>query len=388
MKKTTKDLSLHQFIYVFFLASMIYNIIFIPSRTVQITGRDLWITMLLFHLLNAVHLVVFYICEKINPDLTLDQIIQKSLGKAATKIVFVFMAAYTYIRLVVMLSDYTLYTTDVIFSPNWTPVVIPVILVSVYCVFKGLRSIARMTELLGTGLVFIMILTMIAIAFTSNLGNIFPVLENGFKPVIKAFSNYQLFAADYLCLFCVIGRVKVEKNFGINISIPLIASAFFTIMFAVAYYGFYEDISVFQKQGHSLIDMSQHLLGSENLARFDFALSIVWMIAILLRIIIYTWIFFQYINVLFGLGKKPVHKYIALSIVSISLYLGFSFFINNLSMVINILFNTVLKNIFVIPLQLVLPISLPFLTYMASKKEKKIQKNNMLFKKPAEDLKE
>ena len=388
MKKTTKDLSLHQFIYVFFLNSMIYNIIFIPSRTIQITGRDLWITMILFHLLNAVHLVVFYICEKINPNLTLDQIIQKSLGKAATKVVFVFMTAYTYIRLVVMLSDYTLYTTDVIFSPIWIPVVIPVILVSVYCVFKGLRSIARMTELLGPGLVFIMILTMFAIAFTSNIGNIFPVLEKGFKPVLKAFSQYQLFAADYLCLFCVIGRVKVEKNFGINISIPLIASAFFTIIFAVAYYGFYEDISVFQKQGHSLLDMSQHLLGSENLARFDFALSIIWMIAILLRIIIYTWIFYQYINVLFGLSKKPVHKYIALSIVSISLYLGFSFFINNLSMVINILFTTILKNIFIIPLQLLLPISLPFLTYMASKKEKKIQKNNMLFKKPAEDLKE
>ena len=388
MKKTTKDLSLHQFIYVFFLNSMIYNIIFIPSRTIQITGRDLWITMILFHLLNAVHLVVFYICEKINPNLTLDQIIQKSLGKAATKVVFVFMTAYTYIRLVVMLSDYTLYTTDVIFSPKWIPVVIPVILVSVYCVFKGLRSIARMTELLGPGLVFIMILTMFAIAFTSNIGNIFPVLEKGFKPVLKAFSQYQLFAADYLCLFCVIGRVKVEKNFGINISIPLIASAFFTIIFAVAYYGFYEDISVFQKQGHSLLDMSQHLLGSENLARFDFALSIIWMIAILLRIIIYTWIFYQYINVLFGLSKKPVHKYIALSIVSISLYLGFSFFINNLSMVINILFTTILKNIFIIPLQLLLPISLPFLTYMASKKEKKIQKNNMLFKKPAEDLKE
>ncbi|HEY8389673.1 MAG TPA: GerAB/ArcD/ProY family transporter [Clostridia bacterium] len=380
MKKTTKDISLHQYIYMLFLASMIYNIVFIPGRIITIVGRDLWLAIVLYNLLDFFHLAVFYICEKINPDLTIDQILEKSLGKIPAKIILIIFAIYVYIRLTVMYHDFTLYACDVVFSPNWRPIITPIILVSLYCVFKGIRSIARMTEILGPGIVFVMVLTMFGIITTSDLSNVLPILEYGFKPIVIAFYNFQFFAADYLCLFCILGRVKVEKNFGLNISLPLIASAVFTILFSISYFGFYENIAVFQKQGHSLIDMSQHLLGNENLARFDFILSVIWMIAILIRKIIYTWILYQCIMVIFELEEKPIIKYIVLGIIGIAVFFGYNYFNLNAAKVLEFI-NSGFKLIFIITMQILLPLSLPFLTYIASKQERKIQKNNMLFKK-------
>lgn len=387
MRKTTKDISIHQLIYILFFASMIYNILFIPGRIIQITGRDSWIVIALFAAVNLFHLTIFYFCEKINPDFTWDEIISKSLGKVATKVLLALMGLYVFIRVVAMMSDFSMYTTTVVFSPNWKPVILPVILVSSFCVYRGIRSIARMAELLGPGIISIMVITMLAVMASSDLTNILPVLERGFKPILNAFSSNLFFAADYLCLICLIGRLKIEKKLGINMMIPFIAASFFTIMFAVAYYSFYQDIAVLQKQGHSLIDITQHLLGNQSLARFDFVLSVLWMAAILIRIFINTWVVYQYIMLLFGLNETPVAKYIVLTALVIALYLGYTYFYEYVNEIIGFL-ETGVKYVFIIPILFALPIALPFLAIIASKKEKKIQKSNMLFKKPAKDSNE
>jgi hypothetical protein len=184
-----------------------------------------------------------------------------------------------------------------------------------------------------------------------------------------------------------LGRIKIEKKLALNIAIPIIASAVFVIMFAISYYGFYQDIAVFQKQGHSLIDMSQHLLGSESLARFDFVISIIWMAAIIIRIFLNMWVLYSSWQYVFGLSQKPVHKYILVVGIIILLNFAYSYYSHNTTAVIKII-ETGWRFVFILPYQFLLYLLLPFLTYIANKKEKQAQEKNMLFKKPAKDANE
>ena len=387
MRKTTKDLSTHQLMYILFLTSMIYSIIFIPNRIITLTGRDMWITIVFFVLLNIFHVVIFYICIKLAPNLTLNEILEKTLGKVISKIILAGFGIYLFIRLAIMLSDFGLYTNDVVFSNNWQPVVLPVIIVGGFCAYSGLRSSSRMIEVLGAGIIIVMIITIFAVIASSDLTNILPILNSGFKPVLNGFSNYLFYAGDYLGVICFLGRIKIEKKLALNIAIPIIASAVFVIMFAISYYGFYQDIAVFQKQGHSLIDMSQHLLGSESLARFDFVISIIWMAAIIIRIFLNMWVLYSSWQYVFGLSQKPVHKYILVVGIIILLNFAYSYYSHNTTAVIKII-ETGWRFVFILPYQFLLYLLLPFLTYIANKKEKQAQENNMLFKKPAKDANE
>jgi spore germination protein KB len=194
MRKTTKDLNTHQLMYILFLTSMIYSIIFIPNRIISLTGRDMWITIVFFVLLNIFHVVIFYICIKLAPNLTLNEILEKTLGKVISKIILAGFGIYLFIRLAIMLSDFGLYTNDVVFSNNWQPVVLPVIIVGGFCAYSGLRSSSRMIEVLGAGIIIVMIITIFAVIASSDLTNILPILNSGFKPVLNGFSNYLFYA--------------------------------------------------------------------------------------------------------------------------------------------------------------------------------------------------
>lgn len=137
MRKITKDVTMHQLVYILFFASLVYKVVFIPSRIVRITCRDLWVAIALFVALDIFHLIMYYIVIKINPELTLYQIIEKSLGKVAAKIILGFLTLYLLIRVSVMLIDYNLYSTDVLYPSSWKPLALPIIIVSVFCAYRG-----------------------------------------------------------------------------------------------------------------------------------------------------------------------------------------------------------------------------------------------------------
>lgn len=386
MKKTTKDVSMHQLIYVLFFSSIVQKVLFIPSRIVKIAFRDVWISVALFVALDIIHILMYYIAIKINPDLTLYEIIEKSLGKVAAKIFSAILAIYLLLRVVTMISNYNLYAADVLYPVSWQPTALPIIVVAAFCVYRGLRSIMRVLELLGTGVGFAIITTMILVAVSSDFTNILPIMESGFSLPFKGFTQHMFLAGDYFCVMCFLGRIKVEKHVGLNIAIPVIVASILSIMFAMAYFSFYEDIAVFQKQGHALSDIALFLLGAESIARFDFVFSAMWMIAILLRILVNIWVYSNYIKNTFGLGESVAHKYIVAITLVITMGLVYNF-INKNTLAFENLITSDFKYFVFIPLHFVLPVAVPILTYIATKKEKKQQKYNDLNKVLAEDNK-
>ncbi|NLC16330.1 MAG: GerAB/ArcD/ProY family transporter [Clostridiales bacterium] len=384
MRKITKDVTMHQLVYILFFASLVYKVVFIPSRIVRITCRDLWVAIALFVALDIFHLIMYYIVIKINPELTLYQIIEKSLGKVAAKIILGFLTLYLLIRVSVMLIDYNLYSTDVLYPSSWKPLALPIIIVSVFCAYRGLRSIARIFELIGTGVAFAIIGTMVVVAISSDFSNILPILESGMKIPLNGFKEYMFFAGDYFCILCILGQVKVEKGIGLVLTIPTVVASVFSIMFAMAYYGFYEDVAVFQKEGHALRDIALFLLGSQSLARFDLIFSVMWMIAILMRIIINTWALYYFLKQTLGLKDTVVQKYILSIIVIIAIWAIYSFIDKN-TLLFQRMITSEYKYFVIIPLLFVLPVSAPIMAYIATKKEKKRQINNQLYTKPAKE---
>lgn len=372
MRKATKDVSMHQLIYIMFFSSIIHKVIFIPSRIVQIAFRDVWISVALFVVLDIFHIVLFYIAIQYNPDMTFTEMLEKTLGKVAAKIITGLLAFYLLIRVANMIDNYNLYAADVLYPVSWRPPALPIIVVSVFCAYRGLRTIARINELLGTGIALIIITTMVLVAVSSDFSNILPIMESGFKPALNGFNDHILLAGDYFCVMCLMGRIKVEKGFGLNIAIPVIVSSVLSIVFAMAYYSFYEDIAVFQKQGHALSDIALFLLGTESLARFDFVFAAMWMIAILLRVLINTWVYYNFVQETLGLSDSVVHKYVLSGIVILTIWLFYRFMTQNTLFFENLITSDFKYFVF-IPIHIVLPIMVPILTILATKKDRKQQ---------------
>src|SRR5690554_3332498 len=170
-------------------------------------------------------------------------------------------------------------------------------------------------------------------------------------------------------------------DIAITMTFPAVVSSLLSIMFAMAYYGFYEDIAVFQKQGHALSDIALFLLGTQSLARFDIIFSVMWMIAILIRILINTWVFYNYFRSVFGFKDTVAQKYIISIIVILALSAVYHF-VNKNTLLFEKMITSDYKYFILVPLHLVLPIMAPILAYIATKKEKKRQKHNQLFTKP------
>ncbi|MDQ6601030.1 GerAB/ArcD/ProY family transporter [Bacillus salipaludis] len=200
--------------------------------------QDAWITILLG---LAGGLIVFFIHYRLflfYPELILTGYIQKIAGKWPGRIIALFYVSYFIYTDSVILRDYgellvtTIYTNTPLFTINTL-----MILTILYGIHKGLEVIARVGQIYF-GIIYLMaILGFLLIIFSGLIHFEFlkPILENGWKPILKeSFPGTLTFPFGEILIFTMIyPLVKERKKIkfvciggmilaGINITITVI----------------------------------------------------------------------------------------------------------------------------------------------------------------------
>ncbi|MGZ4161152.1 MAG: GerAB/ArcD/ProY family transporter [Neobacillus sp.] len=152
--------------------------------------QDAWIAILLGMTAGVCIFLVYYRLFKYYPDIPLTGYLQKITGKWVGSFIGILYIIYFIYCASRVLRDFGELLTTTIYSS--TPIFIIdtlMILTIIYGVHKGFEVIARMGELYFGIVYFMAILGMLLIVFSGliHFENLQPVLENGWKPVMKTF---------------------------------------------------------------------------------------------------------------------------------------------------------------------------------------------------------
>ena len=164
-----------------------------PASVLCIGGeanQDAWIAIIIASIIGIINFSLIYgTIYKYNNELSFVKVLEKYFGVIIGKIISSIYVIYFLLTSVLIIRH--IYEMVTMYLLVGTPIIVIIflnLLMIIYAVNKGIETIARAGEIyffatIGAYISFILFLTLSDVI---DINNLFPVLENGLKPVIKA----------------------------------------------------------------------------------------------------------------------------------------------------------------------------------------------------------
>ena len=178
------------------------GVLSIPSMSGRFARHDMWMTPILGSLIGFLTVYIAWILHQLYPKLTPIQYSEKILGKAAGKIVSLFLVLFYIHNTGLVVREYSDFITGNVMRE--TPVLIfsfTIMFVSALAARGGIEVIAR-SAVICTTLFMVTSVSLLLLLKDIDVTYMLPILENGFLPVIKgSFVQHGWFSEFFMLSF-------------------------------------------------------------------------------------------------------------------------------------------------------------------------------------------
>lgn len=203
-------------------------ILLIPSKSVK---QNAWLPILLASIGGIIIICMYVYISKLNPQMTLVDILCSSFGKFIGKIIAFFYLLYFLSLTAIILrtvGDYMV-TVNYIQTPLFFILSI-ITIVMIYDSKSGIEVMGRLAEITIPIMLFLILLTIILIAPRFQFKNILPFIEDGFKPILKTSFTMFTFPFGEVVVFLMIFPYLNNTKKLLKISILSVSLAGLTLL--------------------------------------------------------------------------------------------------------------------------------------------------------------
>ena len=198
-------ISIRQFTVLVILVTIGDSILILPNISSSFAKQDTWISGIIGLLIGLFAVYIFSKFGNLYPQLTLIQAIQKILGKWLGTFVAALFLIYPLITVVAFIRELgDFITTEMMPETPTLAVQILFICIIIFAVRLGLEVIARTGEIFLPCIILLFLLLVIFLIPQVEFNNLFPILENGIKPVIHGSFSFIAFPFLELVVFLMI----------------------------------------------------------------------------------------------------------------------------------------------------------------------------------------
>ncbi len=192
------------------------SILYVPFLMATAAKQDAWIATLIGICFGLLLTCIYGSLAKRYPDLTLMQMNEKILGKWAGKglslLFFIYFLTLTS-GLIRMIGDFI--TTHIMPETPIQAIEIIFMLIVVYGARLGLETFSRTAEMVLPWIILFFFLLVFFLLPEIQIENIFPLLEGGIKPVLKAsFLSLGVPFSDIVIFLMITPYISPPGNFG------------------------------------------------------------------------------------------------------------------------------------------------------------------------------
>ncbi|QVK18392.1 endospore germination permease [Mycoplasmatota bacterium] len=201
-----------------------------------IVASDSWMVVIFSSISGIVLIGIYCYISILNPGKTLIDILISVFGKTLGTVIG-FLYIWYFIHLFSLIGD-----SFIDFNATAVYVETPALffavvfgLVTIYRVKKGLEVIARFSEIVIPLMISFTLLIVFALIGEYDVNYFFPVLENGFKPVLKASFFMMTFPFGELVVFLMIfPHLNRQKNIFKISSVSVIIASFLLLLLTIS----------------------------------------------------------------------------------------------------------------------------------------------------------
>lgn len=312
-----KKIDASQFSVFIFIAVMALKIFLAPGLLIKYSGRDGWISMLIFVVIELLMLLTVLFIVKLNPEKTLYGVLKSALGTVVAKIILVIIILFFGIKLIIMLGEVKLFfNTEILKSIDFT--VCLVVLMFMLAVFatKGLTALARMSQIFFPFILLALVILLFLTVGNIELSGLTPV-KFEIDKILGTLNEFPMWFGDVAVLLLFTGKVKQRKKFVLRSLISAAISSVAVMYFAVVLFETYGDYPSIIDYGHNISNMVLYSSGSYLFGRFDIPIFCIWMISIFIQIVLTFTAVVTFSKEVIGKGSEVIYAIIFAALIFI-----------------------------------------------------------------------
>lgn len=262
----------------------ITKLIFLPSISASLVQNDSWLLMLLMLALDFVVFITIYRFAKKYPDISFFQLIFDTLGKTPAICICMLYGLFFMLRTITPFLELMQLLSSNLYerAPKIT-MMLPIIAVCIYAATIGLRSVGRVSNIVGYFSI-ISIIIIILIAFTdADFSQLLPVAMRKPSDFAISIPKIAIWFGDCSIMLIFCGKIKFDQKSRSPIY-AFIISTVFVILFILLFTAAYGELAF--RQINAITKISAYNANLTKMGRFDWIPIIFLLCAMLLAVII------------------------------------------------------------------------------------------------------
>lgn len=304
-----------------FMCFISLKLLALPSLLYVESGNMGWFVALVMMIIDGIYAFLIIDLIKKNQDKNVYEFLKNTVGTVLAKVFLALLLVRFMFMLFNISKGLEFFVKENFYTElDWLIFIIPLLILISFMVYKGIRNIARVSELMylpiAIGVLYIALKSISGVDALTFL----PLFKDGAMPLVEAGYRHMCWFGSSTFLIMLFGRVdfKQEKKFKFVFYL-IFAILLIQLMFFV-FYGLYETTS--PTHTYAISDVSQFISERSSIDTLSWLIGAFWIIGQVLQIAIYGYCFCQCFKSIFNIKNQTFPVLILGTVIAGWSYMG------------------------------------------------------------------
>lgn len=304
-----------------FMCFISLKLLALPSLLYLESENMGWFVALVLMVIDAIYAFLILDLIKKNQDKNIYEFMKNTVGTFLAKLFLILLM----VRFVFMLSNISKGLEFFVVENFYTDFkyiifILPLIILICFMVYKGIRNIARVSELMyipiAVGVLYIAFKSIAQVDILTFL----PMFKQGVTPLISAGYHHMCWFGSSTFMLMLFGRVDFNGERKTKFVFYLIFAVLIIQLMFFVFYGLYESTS--PTHTYAISDISQFISERSSVDALSWLIGSFWIVGQVLQIAIYGYCFCQCFKSIFGTKSQTLPVLLLASVLFAWSYLG------------------------------------------------------------------
>ncbi len=275
----------------------------LPSLLYLESGNMSWFVALVLMIIDVLYVYLIIGLMKKCGERTIYDFMKESLGVVLTKIILVLLTLKFAIIIANISKGLEFFVVENLYKEfNWFVFVIPLMIIVGFMAYKGIRNIARVSELICWGIIIGLVYIGFKALGRAELLSFLPMFHDGVRPIITSAYTYNIWFGSATFLLMLFGKVDFNQGKKWKMLMYTILAIVIVQFLYFVFYGLFQITS--PTHNFCISDISQFSSGQTSIDELSWLIVSLWIMAQAVQLALYGYCMEQSIKYIFNIKNS------------------------------------------------------------------------------------
>ena len=286
-----------------FLSFISLKFLVLPSVLYLRSSNTSWFVVLVLMIIDGIYALLLIDLMRKNQNKNINEFMKQTIGPVLTKVFLAILSVQFFFQVSNIVKGLEFFVTENFYNNfNWVLYILPLVALSGFMIYKGLRNIARVQEIFYLSIV----VGCLYIAFKS-FGDVdpmvyLPMFKDGFFPLVQSGYSHLSWFGSATFLIAIFGKVDFSSEKKRTSVIYIIFAILLVQLIYFVFYGLFDSTS--PTHTFAISDISQFSSSKSIIDELSWLVVSLWVVTQSIQISLYGYCLVKVLMFLFNIKSK------------------------------------------------------------------------------------